>query len=121
MILYSIFYLVIIIFVFFFFFLMIRRPPRSTLFPYTTLFRFRRPAGCNSAESAGVSGCRPAGGERPCARRRVGRQRPGADPHRALGQGVGVAGGGGATPERPGVPVDGVDTDLAHRRGRPGA
>src|SRR5215204_786809 len=31
---------------FFFFFLMIRRPPRSTLFPYTTLFRsgpHRRP------------------------------------------------------------------------------
>src|SRR6478752_6855093 len=30
----------------FFFFLMIRRPPRSTLFPYTTLFRssVRRPA-----------------------------------------------------------------------------
>src|SRR5687768_18404090 len=26
-------------FVFFLFFLMIRRPPRSTLFPYTTLFR----------------------------------------------------------------------------------
>src|ERR1051326_9487607 len=26
-------------FFFFFFFLMIRRPPRSTLFPYTTLFR----------------------------------------------------------------------------------
>src|SRR6266542_1746789 len=32
---------------FFFFFLMIRRPPRSTLFPYTTLFRsfLRRAAG----------------------------------------------------------------------------
>src|SRR5258707_3644717 len=34
---------------FYFFFLMIRRPPRSTLFPYTTLFRsqrkFRRTAG----------------------------------------------------------------------------
>src|SRR2546428_3225948 len=31
---------------FFFFFLMIRRPPRSTLFPYTTLFRsIRAPAG----------------------------------------------------------------------------
>src|SRR6266550_5713128 len=29
------------LFNFFFFFLMIRRPPRSTLFPYTTLFRFR--------------------------------------------------------------------------------
>src|SRR5258705_3639697 len=28
---------------FFFFFLMIRRPPRSTLFPYTTLFRSHRP------------------------------------------------------------------------------
>src|SRR6478672_10872218 len=26
-----------------FFFLMIRRPPRSTLFPYTTLFRARQP------------------------------------------------------------------------------
>ena len=26
-------------FLFYFFFLMIRRPPRSTLFPYTTLFR----------------------------------------------------------------------------------
>src|SRR5687768_17989094 len=32
-------------FFFFFFFLMIRRPPRSTLFPYTTLFR-SSPAGC---------------------------------------------------------------------------
>src|SRR2546430_17596374 len=28
---------------FFFFFLMIRRPPRSTLFPYTTLFRSLEP------------------------------------------------------------------------------
>src|SRR6266536_5177721 len=28
-------------FCFFFFFLMLRRPPRSTLFPYTTLFRSR--------------------------------------------------------------------------------
>src|SRR6266852_8537678 len=37
----------------FFFFLMIRRPPRSTLFPYTTLFRSRpgrgrRPRACRS-------------------------------------------------------------------------
>src|SRR6266849_9743033 len=29
------------LFCYFFFFLMIRRPPRSTLFPYTTLFRSR--------------------------------------------------------------------------------
>src|SRR2546422_3828304 len=34
--------LVALFFFFFFFFLMIRRPPRSTLFPYTTLFRSRR-------------------------------------------------------------------------------
>src|SRR3990170_5421462 len=32
---------VALFFFFFFFFLMIRRPPRSTLFPYTTLFRSR--------------------------------------------------------------------------------
>src|SRR5438034_3673465 len=30
---------------FFFFFLTFRRPPRSTLFPYTTLFRSRCPCG----------------------------------------------------------------------------
>src|SRR3712207_7751862 len=29
---------------------MIRRPPRSTLFPYTTLFRSRRPAGYRELE-----------------------------------------------------------------------
>src|SRR5258707_3011657 len=37
-----------------YFFLMIRRPPRSTLFPYTTLFRSRRcirPCQCVSAPS----------------------------------------------------------------------
>src|ERR1019366_3710343 len=34
--------------VFFFFFLMIRRPPRSTLFPYTTLFRSERVQGSES-------------------------------------------------------------------------
>src|SRR2546426_11156397 len=36
-----------------FFFLMIRRPPRSTLFPYTTLFRSRRDAHPVGAEQAG--------------------------------------------------------------------
>src|SRR5476651_2849855 len=30
---------VVTFYIFLFFFLMIRRPPRSTLFPYTTLFR----------------------------------------------------------------------------------
>src|SRR6266511_6223938 len=33
------FFFLCLYFYFFFFFLMIRRPPRSTLFPYTTLFR----------------------------------------------------------------------------------
>src|SRR3712207_7723103 len=38
----------------FFFFLMIRRPPRSTLFPYTTLFRsaVREGAGRPDADAA---------------------------------------------------------------------
>src|SRR3712207_7263951 len=34
-----------------FFFLMIRRPPRSTLFPYTTLFRSGRCVGGEECES----------------------------------------------------------------------
>src|SRR2546429_2924257 len=34
-----------------FFFLMIRRPPRSTLFPYTTLFRSRSAVSGNSCIS----------------------------------------------------------------------
>src|SRR5574340_1288195 len=34
-------FLSLLLLFFFFFFLMIRRPPRSTLFPYTTLFRSR--------------------------------------------------------------------------------
>src|SRR5438034_8708792 len=42
--------------VLYFFFLMIRRPPRSTLFPYTTLFR--------SGQEAGVQVERPRLGEK---------------------------------------------------------
>src|SRR3712207_7661427 len=44
-----------------FFFLMIRRPPRSTLFPYTTLFR----------SSKGVILLGPDRGEKSCAERGV--------------------------------------------------
>src|SRR5689334_24513383 len=40
------------------FFLMIRRPPRSTLFPYTTLFRSRRHV--DNRRGGGVLGQRPA-------------------------------------------------------------
>src|SRR5260370_42011413 len=64
-------------FVFFFFFLMTRRPPRSPLFPYTTLFRSKRIAGSSSTSSN-----RPIG--------------------RPLRQGKG-AGGGGAAPFLAGV------------------
>src|SRR5215213_9960182 len=35
---------------------MIRRPPRSTLFPYTTLFRSRAPATSSAASCCRVSG-----------------------------------------------------------------
>src|SRR5260221_4373313 len=39
-----------------FFFLMIRRPPRSTLFPYTTLFRSPRPWGRRTGDWPGHGG-----------------------------------------------------------------
>src|SRR5439155_27305389 len=53
------------------FFLMIRRPPRSTLFPYTTLFRSRR------VPSPAARGALPRGDrlERRVDRRRAGIQR----------------------------------------------
>src|SRR3989441_7855432 len=45
-----------------FFFLMIRRPPRSTLFPYTTLFRSRRVAASSSCSAFGLpSSASPSG------------------------------------------------------------
>src|SRR5256885_16981826 len=54
MICYALFiFLFFLYFFFFFFFLMIRRPPRSTLFPYTTLFRSH--AGTRSGALGGYS------------------------------------------------------------------
>src|SRR5258706_4977239 len=47
--------LLIYLFLFFFFFLMIRRPPRSTLFPYTTLFRSNEKRGSALAEPTHTS------------------------------------------------------------------
>src|SRR3712207_8131770 len=55
---------------------MIRRPPRSTLFPYTTLFRSRRPPEPGSVRQLGV-----------------GAHREGADPGEA-GRGRGEPGAG---------------------------
>src|SRR3712207_7635726 len=52
----------------FFFFLMIRRPPRSTLFPYTTLFRSAGrgagAAGPHGTHGGGGPEARPARGHR---------------------------------------------------------
>src|SRR6266581_7071708 len=52
------FFYVVSFFCLLFFFLMIRRPPRSTLFPYTTLFRSLRdrPAGPRPRVGAGLGG-----------------------------------------------------------------
>src|SRR3712207_8250539 len=43
---------------------MIRRPPRSTLFPYTTLFRSRGPAQAPPASPDGTRALRAGGGPR---------------------------------------------------------
>src|SRR6266478_8358863 len=55
---------------FFFFFLMIRLPPRSTLFPYTTLFRSgrHRPRGAVRSELAAACALPARGRDRRCLR-----------------------------------------------------
>src|SRR6266571_9486725 len=74
----------------FFFFLMIRRPPRSTLFPYTTLFRSRDAPRAARAppESARRRDTRPASRSPPgtswLSARRSGRSRRGELPPRSL-------------------------------------
>src|SRR5258708_13379140 len=69
-----------------FFFLMIRRPPRSTLFPYTTLFRSQqRPCGAGGSRRTQIlqrKGRRQPQGERRCAVRFC--QRGGARARRAV-------------------------------------
>src|SRR2546430_6006427 len=62
-------------FSFFFFFLMIRRPPRSTLFPYTTLFRSvvgRQRPGHVAGGGDQVAQPLPAQGQPPAGHRQVG-------------------------------------------------
>src|SRR2546422_9041111 len=52
----------------FFFFLMIRRPPRSTLFPYTPLFQScRRSRACRRSRSFRATGCEDRGSRVRCA------------------------------------------------------
>src|SRR5262245_66490154 len=52
-----------------FFFLIIRRPPRSTLFPYTTLFRSST-SGCGSIRRSRTTSAAPSGEPSRRARRR---------------------------------------------------
>src|SRR2546430_11088926 len=83
----------------FFFFLMIRRPPRSTLFPYTTLFR-------SPPRAAGFRRRRSRRGRAP-ARRRGGRDSHDrrARDFRAGQPKFGAPGGsGGRTPQLPAPP-----------------
>src|SRR2546422_4675623 len=65
---------------------MIRRPPRSTLFPYTTLFRSQQPSDRRRRERRPVPGsnARWRESERGAPR--------GAAPHDLLGDGQGVSG-----------------------------
>src|SRR5687768_18055044 len=58
-----------------FFFMLIRRPPRSTLFPYTTLFRSGVAAGAGRSGQAEDEGVADLAGEGPRLER--------GDPHRA--------------------------------------
>src|SRR2546422_5901875 len=80
---------------------MIRRPPRSTLFPYTTLFRSRHAT------------CRPDGRARAAARRRV---RLGAELLR-LGSERGRGRAPGELLEAPGRPRDRKSTRLNSSHG----
>src|SRR2546425_10879917 len=69
---------------FFFFFLMIRRPPRSTLFPYTTLFRSGLAGGKRLAlhpEAREVEAACCGGHELDGAARRAERHRPRSEEH----------------------------------------
>src|SRR5690349_24145900 len=54
---------------FFFFFLMIRRPPRSTLFPYTTLFRSCLVKDAGGIRSANADMSSDNAGEKPARRK----------------------------------------------------
>src|SRR5204863_7585630 len=53
----------------YFFFLLLRRPPRSTLFPYTTLFRSHRPPLAAQPLSRRLRAARPAAAVRSRRRR----------------------------------------------------
>src|SRR3712207_7981681 len=83
---------------------MIRRPPRSTLFPYTTLFRSRRAGGADGAhrlpgEHARVPHGRGAGGPRD---RRIG------------GGGLGAVGGGDPRRDRKSTRLNSSHANISY-------
>src|ERR1039457_4484566 len=89
-------------FFFFFFCLMIRRPPRSTLFPYTTLFRSDPSGALGAAFSARTSGSRTQSGPQHatqlprCSHPADSFRRRQAAPTRGSADGGGCIGGSGA-------------------------
>src|SRR3989441_10744363 len=91
------------------FFLMIRRPPRSTLFPYTTLFRSRHRRGSDPR--------RRRAGARPGARRAGGLRRDGPTPDRVVhGLHAPARGGPARSARRP--PRRALHDEPARREGR---
>src|SRR3712207_8554664 len=83
---------------------MIRRPPRSTLFPYTTLFRSLVGRGREAAEPGGH------------ARRLRGGDHVGAPPRRHRGQRAGGAGGrrGGAWQDRKSTRLNSSHANISY-------
>src|SRR3712207_7658763 len=91
---------------------MIRRPPRSTLFPYTTLFRSRRPpveGGLGVQRLEQVGGATGAPGEPEQAER--GGQLGGGQP---LGVGLDRAGRQGARPDRKSTRLNSSHANISY-------
>src|SRR5260370_27452186 len=65
----------------FFFFLMIRRPPRSTLFPYTTLFRSREELAAQPLQAEDEPADAGAEQSRDCRRRWQGQEKRRSEEH----------------------------------------
>src|SRR2546427_10037154 len=82
---------------------MIRRPPRSTLFPYTTLFRSALPDPAGEPRAAAVRGENAEGNLRQA-------------PLRPIGRDQDVAGEGHDAADPDGVAVDGADEGLREVR-----
>src|SRR5688572_31917796 len=92
---------------------MIRRPPRSTLFPYTTLFRSQGAAavaGAGGAAAAGAAHAAPLAGGRAAARGRIGAR---GEPRRRIApDGAGGRRHGGPFALRRGGAYAGADRSL---------